>query len=114
MNKLNERLEKCGYSKRLADNERDVRLVENMRRNLVLSGSELSREMLASKKAVKDETAGLAVDYEATVRVADTRNDLEFALLQTQEQVELAAEQLEETNPEQAPKIRSGFGDCGS
>ncbi|MBK6751803.1 MAG: hypothetical protein IPG67_17895 [Acidobacteria bacterium] len=111
MNTLEERLERSGYTKRLADNERDMRLVENARREFELSGNALPPEMLEFEKAVIDEAAALAAEYESTVRIVDTRNDLEFALLQTQEQLELAAEQLERTDPEQAAKIRSVFGD---
>ncbi|MGB5013378.1 MAG: hypothetical protein WBO68_05050 [Pyrinomonadaceae bacterium] len=113
MNTLEERLERSGYTKRLADNERDMRLVENARREFELSGNALPPEMLEFEKAVIDEAAALAAEYESTVRIVDTRNDLEFALLQTQEQLELAAEQVEETDPEQAAKIRSVFGDLG-
>ena len=113
MNTLEERLERSGYTKRLADNERDMRLCENARREFELSGSELSPEMLEFEKAVIDEAAGLAVEYEATVKLVDSRTDLEFELLQMQEQLELAAEQVEETDPEQASKIRSVFGDLG-
>ena len=113
MNTLEERLKSSGYAERLAENERDVRLVENARREFELSGREMAPEMLEFEKAVISEKAALAAEYEATVNLVDTRNDLEFALLQTQEQLELAAEQLEETDPDQAAKIRSVFDNLG-
>lgn len=111
MNTLEERLERSGYYKSLADNERDMRLCENTRREYELTGRELTPEMLKFEQAVTDEKAALDAEYESTVKVVDSRNDLEFALLQTQEQLELAAEQIEETDPEQASKIRSVFRD---
>ncbi len=113
MNTLEERLERGGYVKRLADNERDMRLCENLRREFQLSGHKLTPEMLDFEQAVIDEKAALDAEYESTVRVVDSRNDLEFALLQIQGQLELAADDLEETDPEQAAKIRSRLGDLG-
>ena len=113
MNTLEERLERSGYNKRLADNERDMRLCESVRLEFGLSGTALTPEMLEFEQAVIDEKVALDAEYESTVRIVDSRNDLEFALLQTQEQLELAAEQVEETNPDQAAKIRSVFGDLG-
>ena len=113
MNTLEERLERSSYNKRLADNERDMRLCENARLEFGLSGNALTPEMLEFEQAVIDEKAALDAEYESTIKLVDSRNDLEFALLQTQEQLELAAEQVEETNPDQAAKIRSVFGDLG-
>ena len=113
MNTLEERLNRSGYAERLAENERDVRLCENARREFELSGREMALEMIDFERAVLDEKAAPAAEYEATVNLVDTRNDLEFVLLQTQEELELAAEQLDKTDPDEAAKIRSVFGDLG-
>ncbi|MEQ1604860.1 MAG: hypothetical protein ABL999_08325 [Pyrinomonadaceae bacterium] len=113
MNTLEERLERSRYAQRLADNERDMRLVENARREFELSGREMSPEMLKFEKAVVNEAAALAAEYESTVKLVDIRNDLEFELLQMQERIELATEELEETDPEKSAKIRSIFGNLG-
>lgn len=113
MNTLEARLERSGYAKRLADNERDMRLVENVKLEFELSGNELSPELLDFEQAVINEAAALAAEYESTVRVVDSRNNLELELLQMQERLELAAEQVEETDPERAAKIRAVFGDLG-
>jgi len=109
MNTLEERLERSGYNKSLADNERDMRLVENVRREMELTGQELTPEMLEFEQAVIDEKAALDAEYAATVKLVDSRNDLEFALLEIQAHVELAADKLEQTNPEEAERIRSVF-----
>ena len=113
MNTLEERLESGGYNERLADNERDMRLCENARREFELSGREMAPEMLKFEKAVIDETAALAAEYEATVNLVDSRNDLEFALLQIQATLERSADELEETDPEQAAAVRSRLDDLG-
>ena len=113
MNTLEERLERNGYTRRLADNERDKRLCENVRRGCEMTGLELTPEQLEFEQAVMEEAASLAAEYEATVKLVDSRNDLEFFLLQTQEEMEIAAEECEETDPEKAAKIRSVFGQLG-
>ena len=99
MNTLEERLERDGYTERLADNERDMRLCENVRRECELGGREMSPEMLRFEQAVIKVAASLAAEYDSTVKLVDARTDLEFELLQMQERVELAAEEIEKTDP---------------
>ncbi len=113
MNTLEERLERSGYAEQLAENERDLRLCENVRRDCEMAGRELTPEQLKFEQAVIEAAAALAAVYESTVKLVDSRNDLEFYLLQTQEELEIAAEECEETDPEQAANIRSLFGDLG-
>ena len=113
MNTLEERLERNGYTARINANERDKRLVENAKRECEFSGTELPPHMREFEAAVRNEEASLAAEYESTVRLVDSRNDLEFALLEMQETLELAAEDCEKTDPERAATIRSLFGDVG-
>ena len=121
MNTLEERLERSGYSGRLAENERDKRLVENAKLACELSGSELPPELVQFDEAIRKVDTALAGEYESTVRLVDSRNDVELELLQILERMELAAEECEETDPERseeqllghsshAPTARTGQG----
>ena len=88
MNTLEERLERDGYTARINANERDKRLVENAKRECEFSGTELPPHMREFEEAVRNEEASLAAEYESTVRLVDSRNDLEFALLEMQEKID--------------------------
>ena len=113
MNTLEERLERSGYTKRLKEQEQDKKLVESIRREHKLSGRKLPASFHKFEESVRQCDAALAKEYEATAKLVDSRNDLEFALLEIQETVELAAEECEETDPERAAKMRSLFGGLG-
>ncbi|MFZ1701378.1 MAG: hypothetical protein WAU71_11185, partial [Pyrinomonadaceae bacterium] len=88
MNTLEERLERAGYNKRLADNERDQRLIASQKLECELRGVQPTQSIYDFEKAVRDEATALAAEYDSTVKLVDSRNDLEFALLEIQDAVE--------------------------
>ena len=109
MNTLEERLERSGYTKRLKEQEQDKKLVESIRRDHKLSGRKLPASFYKFEEEVIKYDAALAAEYERTAARVDSRNDLEFTLLELQEQLEIAAEECEATDPERAAKMRSIF-----
>lgn len=109
MNTLEERLERNGYNKRLAENERDGQLVETLKRDAALSRRELPPDLQKLDEAVRNEAAALAAEYASTVKLVDARNDLEFALLEIQDAAEATADELEKTDPAEAARIRALF-----
>lgn len=113
MNTLQERLDRNGYTAGMKELEGDKRLIETVKRDYQLRGAELPEEIRDFEESVRNVEAARAGEYESTVAVVDSRNDLEFLVLEMAERLELAAEECEKTDPEKAAKIRSLFGDLG-
>jgi hypothetical protein len=103
---LKQRLDECGYTREMEQQKKDRELIETAKRDLRMQGKPFPQSLLDFEKECDKCDKSLAELYERTVAIFDSRNDLEFTLLQTYEGLQLRAEEYDATDPEKAAKVR--------
>jgi hypothetical protein len=103
---LEQRLDECGYTREMAQLEKDRELIETAKRDFRMAGRPLPPSIANFEKECDKVEKNLTELYERQVAVFDSRNTLEMTMLQAYEKMELQADELEATDPERAAKIR--------